>query len=78
MSGITRQLADFIATSRWNDVPQEVRHEGARAVLNWLGCAIAGCRDDTVERLLATLREFAGKPQATLLGRGERLDALSA
>jgi len=78
VSGITRQLADFIATSRWNDVPQEVRHEGARAVLNWLGCAIAGCRDDTVERLLATLREFAGKPQATLLGRGERLDALSA
>ena len=76
--GATRELAEFAAGSRWSDVPQEVRHEGERAFLNWLGCAIAGCRDDSVERLLSALREFAGAPQATLIGRGERLDALTA
>jgi 2-methylcitrate dehydratase PrpD len=75
---VTRELASFLAESRWSDVPQAVRHEGARAILNWLGCAIAGCRDETVERLLAVLGPFSGKPQATLLGRGERLDALTA
>ncbi len=78
MSELTRQLARFIAASRWDDIPRAVRHEGERAILNWLGCALGGCRDEAVERLLAALREFAGKPQATLLGRGERLDALSA
>jgi 2-methylcitrate dehydratase PrpD len=77
-TGVTRELARFVVESRWDDVPQQVRHEGERAVLNWLGCALAGCRDVTVERALAALREFAGKPQATLLGRGERLDVLSA
>src|SRR5262245_2859859 len=77
-TGATRELAQFAAGSRWSDVPQEVRHEGQRAFLNWLGCAIAGCRDDSVERLLSALREFAGAPRATLIGRGERLDALTA
>lgn len=77
-TGVTTQLARFVVQSRWSDIPQVVRHEGERAILNWLGCALGGCRDETVERLLAALREFAGKPRATLLGRGERLDALTA
>ncbi len=75
---VTRQLAHFIAASDWREVPQPVRHEGARAILNWLGCALGGCRDTTVDRLHAALREFAGNPQATLLGRGGRTDALTA
>lgn len=77
-TGVTRDLAQFVVDSKWNDVPNAVRHEGSRAILNWLGCALGGCRDELVERLLAALREFSGKPQATLLGRGERLDALTA
>src|SRR5688500_2430478 len=78
MINATQDLARFAVESRWSDVPEPVRHEGARAILNWLGCAIGGCRDESVERLLAALRPFAGRPQATLLGRGERLDALTA
>ncbi len=78
MSGATQKLSEFIADSRWSDVPDDVRHEAARAILNWLGCAIGGCRDETVELMVAALRDFSGPPQATLLGRGERFDALTA
>ena len=78
MTDVTRELARFIAGSSWNEIPDAVRHEGERAILNWLGCAIGGCRDDSLEHLLAVLREFAGNPQATLLGRGERVDVLTA
>src|SRR3972149_2039507 len=35
-------------------------------------------RDETVGFALAALREFAGPPQAALLGRPERLDVLNA
>jgi 2-methylcitrate dehydratase PrpD len=77
-SDVTRQLAHFATAARWEDVPAAVRHEGERALLNWLGCAIGGCRDTSVEHLLTVLRNFAGSPQATLIGRGERLDALTA
>ncbi len=78
MSDITRRLARFIVGSRWRDVPATVQHEAVRAVVNWLGCALGGCRDETVTIALAALREFAGPPQATLLGRPERLDILHA
>ena len=78
MTATTQTLAHFIESSRWNDVPPDVRHEAARTILNWLGCAIGGCRDETVEVMIATLREFSGPAQATLLGRSERFDALTA
>ncbi|MGH8639769.1 MAG: MmgE/PrpD family protein, partial [Burkholderiales bacterium] len=77
MNGTTQTLARFIEASSWSDVPPDVRHEAARAILNWLGCAIGGCRDETVEVMIAALREFSGLAQATLLGRGERFDALT-
>lgn len=78
MTDVTRTLARFLVDSRWSDLPQDVRHESARAILNWLGCALGGCRDETVEVLIASLREYSGPAQATLLGRGERFDALTA
>ena len=43
-----------------------------------LGCAIGASRHETTERALAAVREFAGPPQATVLGRAERLDILNA
>lgn len=78
MNDITRQLARFIVDSSWSSIPREIRHEAKRALLNWLGCALGGCHDAAVETALAALREFSGPPQATLLGRRERLDILNA
>jgi 2-methylcitrate dehydratase PrpD len=74
----TRALARFVAESRWADVPQPIRHEAKRAILNWLGCALGGCRDETVERLLLAVSPFSGPREATLIGRDEKLDALNA
>lgn len=78
MGDVTRRLARFIVDSRWRDVCAPVQHEAVRAVVNWLGCALGGCRDEAVGIALAALREFAGPPQAALLGRPERLDILNA
>ncbi len=78
MNDVTRQLAHFIVDSRWSALPREVRHEAKRALLNWLGCALGGCNDAAVDTALAALREFAGPPQAAVLGRRERLDILNA
>ena len=78
MSDVTRRLARFIVDSRWGDIPREIRHEAKRALLNWLGTALGGCNDVAVDTALAALREFSGPPQATVLGRRERLDILNA
>lgn len=74
----TLTLARFVAQSRWSDIPQAMRHEAKRALLNWMGCALGGCRDETVERALAALNEFSGPRTSSLIGRHEKLDALHA
>jgi 2-methylcitrate dehydratase PrpD len=75
---VTKTLARFVVDSRYADIPAEIRHEAVRSVLNWVGCALGGCRHETVDRALAALKQFSGPEQATVLGRGERLDIMHA
>jgi len=75
---ITRTLARYLVSARYEDLPVAVRHESARALLNWLGCAIGSARHETVERALAAVQPFSGPPQAAVLGRAERLDIMHA
>jgi 2-methylcitrate dehydratase PrpD len=75
---VTRTLAGFIVNDRYADIPQKVRHEAARSLLNWVGCAVGASRHETVERALAALNEFSGPREATVLGRGDRLDIMLA
>jgi 2-methylcitrate dehydratase PrpD len=75
---VTQMLARFSRDTRSEGIPRAVRLEALRALLNWLGCAIGASGHATVERALAAVRPFAGPPQATVLGRGDRLDILHA
>jgi 2-methylcitrate dehydratase PrpD len=74
----TCALARFVASAEARHLPQRVRHEAKRALLNWIGCAIGASRHDTVTRAIAALAPFAGPPQATVLGRRERFDIAHA
>jgi 2-methylcitrate dehydratase PrpD len=75
---VTRTLARYVLSSRYADIPKDVRHEAARSFLNWMGCAVGGARHETVERALAALQPFSGPAQATVLGRRERVDIMLA
>jgi 2-methylcitrate dehydratase PrpD len=75
---VTRRLARYVVSARPEDLPAPVRHEARRAILNWVGCAVGGSRHETIEVALAALAPFVGPPQASVLGRGERLDVLHA
>jgi 2-methylcitrate dehydratase PrpD len=76
--GVTQNLARFVVETRWEDIPEQARHEAKRALLNFFAVAIAGCRTEPVELALRTLAEFSGGKQATIVGRTERIDALGA
>ena len=75
---VTGKLARCIFATRWEDVPANVRHQAKRSFINLFAVALAGCRTDPVEIALASLAEFSGGRQATIIGRIERIDALSA
>jgi 2-methylcitrate dehydratase PrpD len=48
---LTEELAAFLAASRWQDIPDPVRREAKRALLNIAGCVVAGGDDPAVARL---------------------------
>jgi 2-methylcitrate dehydratase PrpD len=77
-SGVTQRLARHLVETRWDDIPAAVRHQAKRSLMNFFAVALAGCRSGPVEIALRSLAEFSGGKQATLVGRTERIDALSA
>ena len=75
---VTAALARFVAThpSRgWSDA---VEREAHRTLLNWLGCAVGAAQHEAVQAALAAVQMLQPAPQATLLGRRERVDIASA
>jgi 2-methylcitrate dehydratase PrpD len=75
---ITRLLAEFVANhpSRgWNDT---VEHEAHRTFMNWVGCAVGASGHEAGQAALAAVRMLQPAPQATVLGRKERVDMASA
>ena len=73
----TRTLASYIVESD-SRTSGDVRHEAKRALVNYVGCALGGCREPAVDIALDALAPFFGPPTAGVLGRAERLDPLHA
>ena len=75
---VTRILAHYVVSARYDDLPANVRKEGVRTLLNWVGVAIGGSRHQTVDIAASALAPFSGPQQASLLGRRERFDIMNA
>src|SRR5688572_6606578 len=74
----TRALASYLVKGRYEDIPEDVRHEAARSLVNFMAVALGGSVDQAVDIAIRALTPFSGKPTAAILGRVERLDPLHA
>ena len=74
---VTRTLARYVVSARPEDIPAPVVAEARRTIVNWFGCALGGARHETLDHAIEALSPFSGPPQATVLGRRERMDALT-
>ncbi|MFL6663618.1 MAG: MmgE/PrpD family protein [Rhizobacter sp.] len=75
---VTAVLARFVsghASRGWNDA---VEHEAHRTLYNWLGCAIGAAGHEAADAALGAVAMLEPAPQATVLGRRERVDMASA
>jgi 2-methylcitrate dehydratase PrpD len=78
---VTKILAEFIvnhptfANGGWD---AKVQHEGERTFFNWLGCAVGASHHEAPSAALAAAQILQPAPQATLLGRSERVDIANA
>ena len=75
---ITELLATFVATHAtrgWSDAVDAQAH---RTFANWVGCAIGPSGHETVDAALGAVQELQPAPQASLMGRREKVDIASA
>lgn len=73
----TDAAIEFIHKTSLENMPADVQHLGKRAILDTVGVSLAAARDEAVAILCETLAGRGGNPTATVIGRGQRSDALS-
>ncbi len=75
---VTRALCAHLAGFGFDALPANVVHAARRGVLDWMGCALAGSRHPTLDKLNRVLSRTGGKPVATVFGRNAKLGLLDA
>jgi 2-methylcitrate dehydratase PrpD len=74
----TRRLAEFVTSTRLEDVPEATRREAKRAILDNLGVALGAADDPGVAIARRVALELGGSPQATLWADGRRTSVTHA
>jgi len=75
---VTTAWGNFVARSRWTEIPAAVRHEAKRSLLNVIGTSLGAASHPDLARLVRLVAGVAGPPRATVFGRSQRLDILNA
>ncbi len=78
MSSISRQIARFALGLRFEDLPQDVVLEVKRYLYDSLGCAFGGYTTHDVEVVKEIYADQGGKPEATVIGSGDKMPAFNA
>ncbi len=75
---ITELLARFVTEHESRGWSDAVEHQAHRTLANWVGCAIGPSGEEAVEAALTAVQELQPSAQASILGRGEKVDIASA
>jgi 2-methylcitrate dehydratase PrpD len=68
--GLSQRLADFLAGARYSDLPSTVVDHAKRAVLDWLGSALAGSLEPPATMARQYVAALGVSNQATVFGGG--------
>ncbi len=69
-TGLTRRLAEFLAAARYPDLPPSVVDHARRAVLDWLGSALAGSVEPPARRAQQFVASLGVSEDATVFSGG--------
>src|SRR5579872_700377 len=75
---ITAAMSEFADSLRFEELSADAVYQAKRFLLDSIGCALGGYQQHDVAIALQVLEEIAGAGKATVLGRGSRMDAVSA
>ncbi len=75
---MTEKWADFLAAVTFDDLPSGVVQQTRMYILDNIGCALGGYAIDWGKKVAAVGRDLGGKPEATVVGSGDRLHCAHA
>ena len=75
---VTERLADFVAQTEYDSLPDVVRSSAKRVILDTVGCAIGAAETDLGLAVHNMVRDQGGEPIASVLGTGMRTSPLMA
>lgn len=75
---VSRLLAEFAAAARYDDLPPQIVRETQRAVLDWLGSALAGALEPPARMAQQVITSFGAADEATVFGAGRAAAASAA
>jgi 2-methylcitrate dehydratase PrpD len=75
---ISRTLSGFVVDSQWPALPEALRHEAKRSIVNVIGTALGGSSDAATRRTAETLAVFSSPTEATIIGQREQMSCLDA
>ena len=69
---ISRTISEFAVNLKYKDLPEEVINTVKRFLYDSTGCAFGGYNTKDVNILRNIYKEIGGKPEATVIGFGDR------
>lgn len=75
---LTNRIAEYITTTGLEDFPPDAIDAAKAAIIDCLGCALAGSIEPLADVLCNYVNDLGGKPSATVIGRGFKTTALEA
>jgi len=77
MDTISRKIARFALNLKYEDLPEEVIYEVKRYIFDSIGCAFGAMNTKDVNAIYKIYREMGGKPEATVIGFGDKFPAVN-
>jgi 2-methylcitrate dehydratase PrpD len=78
MTTIAGQWADFIVGLEFDALPDPVVKRIRQSLLDSLGAAVLGSRNEACRKLVSWIRSQGGAPEATIVGDGARTTCMNA
>jgi 2-methylcitrate dehydratase PrpD len=75
---VTGQWADFLTSFTFDGIPPEVLQQVKLHILDSIGCALGGYALQWGQNVTAVGRDLGGKPEATVIGSGDKLHCAHA
>lgn len=75
---VTKTIAEYVVNTSLEDFPPEAIVAAKAAIIDCLGCALAGSKEPLADVLTNYLNDLGGKPTATVIGRGFKTSAPEA